>query len=73
MKIRTNGYVAVSYPLKLTVENDKMIDVMYSINPQISRNELVNELIKHGIDYVKQQDDNKAISSAHYRCWLKVD
>lgn len=71
--MKKKQYVAVSYQLKLSFENNAMIEVMQLINPKISREELVNELIKHGIDYVKKQDDNKAVISAHYRRWLKVE
>jgi hypothetical protein len=84
MKIKESDYVAVSYPLKLTHENDKFIDAMYSLSPDCSRNQVINILIEKGIEYFKREDRElsceenrpqvkKVNSSLQFKRWFRVE
>ena len=84
MTKREREFVAVSYPLKLTKENDDFIDAMYSLSPDYSRNEVINILIEKGIESFKKKDSEmscdenrpqvkKVNSWLQFNRWFKVD
>ena len=68
MTIKERKYVANSYPLKLTMENDQKIDFIIW-NEGKNRNKLINDLIAEALEMRTQQAGN----FQHFATrWLKV-
>ena len=68
MTTPTRQYVANSYPLKLTTESDRKIDLIVW-NEGKNRNELMNELIKEALEMRTQKAENFQQFATR---WLKV-
>ena len=68
MTLNERAFVAVSYPLKLWMENDRKIDLIVW-NEGKNRNALINDLISEALDMRTQQASNFQQFATR---WLKV-
>ena len=88
MTIKERQYVANSYPLKLTKQNDDFIDVMCWQSSVFSRNHVINVLIEKGIESLARSghelnsiaseqevktEPRSAESWIQFKRWFKVD